>query len=230
MNRFFGTSKPKEPAPTIDDAIAKADARSGSIRAKIDKFDTELVKFQKQLKNMREGPAKNSIRQRAVKVLQQKKMYESQLNQIEQQAFNMESAKLASENMQNTIVQIKTMEQTNKMLKKQYKDVDIEKIYKLQDEMADLLEDTNEIQELMGRSYNVPDDVNEQDLDAELEALEAEWNFEQENKPEAETPSYLDDLNSKLPSAGNINLSELDKELDDIANKPNTGNLENVTS
>ncbi|OMJ27958.1 Charged multivesicular body protein 5 [Smittium culicis] len=100
----------------------------------------------------------------------------------------------------------------------------------LQDEMADLLEDTNEIQELMGRSYNVPDDVNEQDLDAELEALEAEWNFEQENKPEAETPSYLDDLNSKLPSAGNINLSELDKELDDIANKPNTGNLENVTT
>ena len=37
--------------------------------------------------------------------------------------------------------------------------------------MEDLLEDANEIQEVLGRSYGVPD-VDEEDLEAELDALD----------------------------------------------------------
>lgn len=34
----------------------------------------------------------------------------------------------------------------------------------LQDEMMDLMDVSNEIQESLGRSYNVPDDIDEEDL------------------------------------------------------------------
>lgn len=34
----------------------------------------------------------------------------------------------------------------------------------MQDEMTDLLDVSNEIQETLGRSYNIPDDVDEEEL------------------------------------------------------------------
>lgn len=58
-------------------------------------------------------------------------------------------------------------------------------------EMEDLLEQANEIQETLGRSYAVPDELDEADLQAELDALALE-------PEEEEGPSYLSDLN-KVP-------------------------------
>lgn len=55
-----------------------------------------------------------------------------------------------------------------------------------------MLEQANDVQEAMGRSYGVPD-VDEADLEAELEALTDELNLE------ADT-SYLDET-VKAPSA-----------------------------
>ncbi|KAG5652661.1 hypothetical protein H0H81_004153 [Sphagnurus paluster] len=56
--------------------------------------------------------------------------------------------------------------------------------------MEDLLEQANEIQETLGRSYAVPDEIDEADLEAELDALALE--------EEEEGASYLADLN-KMP-------------------------------
>lgn len=55
-------------------------------------------------------------------------MYESQLAQLVQQTFNMESAALATENLRNTMATVDAMQQANKELKKQYGKVDIDKI------------------------------------------------------------------------------------------------------
>jgi charged multivesicular body protein 5 len=55
-------------------------------------------------------------------------MYESQLAQLVQQTFNMESAALATENLRNTMATVTAMQQANKELKKQYGKVDIDKI------------------------------------------------------------------------------------------------------
>lgn len=50
-------------------------------------------------------------------------------------------------------------------MKKEYKKINIDVVEDLQDEMEDLLEDANEIQEVLGRSYGCPD-VDEEDLEA----------------------------------------------------------------
>lgn len=55
-------------------------------------------------------------------------MYESQLAQLVQQTFNMESAALATENLRNTMATVDAMTQANKELKRQYGKVDIDKI------------------------------------------------------------------------------------------------------
>jgi len=40
----------------------------------------------------------------------------------------------------------------------------------MQDEMTDLMDVSNEIQETLGRSYNIPDDVDEEELMGGMEA------------------------------------------------------------
>ena len=42
------------------------------------------------MKTMRNGPGKNAIKSKAMRVLKQKKMYEGQREQISQQSFNMD--------------------------------------------------------------------------------------------------------------------------------------------
>ncbi|KIO12600.1 hypothetical protein M404DRAFT_993590 [Pisolithus tinctorius Marx 270] len=139
---------------------------------------------------MRNGPGKNAIQQRALRVLQQKKMYESQMNQLAQQTFNMESAALATENLRNTMATVDAMKTANKELRKQYGKVDINKIEDMHYELEDLVEQANEIQESLARSYAVPDVIDEADLEAELDALQLE--------DDEEGGSYLTDLN-KVP-------------------------------
>jgi charged multivesicular body protein 5 len=70
----------------------------------------------------------NAIQQRALRTLKQKKMYESQLAQLTQQVFNMESAALTTENLRNTMATFNAMQVANKEMKKQYGKFDIDKI------------------------------------------------------------------------------------------------------
>jgi len=70
----------------------------------------------------------DAVQQRALRTLKQKRMYESQLAQLVQQTFNMESAALATENLRNTMATVDAMQQANKELKKQYGKIDIDKI------------------------------------------------------------------------------------------------------
>jgi len=128
-----------------------------------------------------------------------------------QQSFNMEQTSFATENLRNTVTTVNAMKQANKQLKKQYKKVNIDKIEAMQDEMEDLLDQANEIQEALGRSYNLPEDIDEADLEAELEALNDDY------LEEEEMPAYLEEPNISLPEAGSQPLKndENDVKLDE---------------
>lgn len=127
---------------------------------------------------MRDGPGKTAIKQKALKVLQQRKLYEGQRDQLQQQSWNMEQAGMMQDNLKNTMTTVDAMKTTTKELKKQYGKINIDKIEKLQDEMADLMDMGNDIQESISRSYDVPEEVDEAELDAELEALGEEVELE----------------------------------------------------
>merc|ERR1719473_735274 len=59
-----------------------------------------------------------------------------------------------------------------------------------QEDLQDMFEDMNEINDMMGRAYGVPDELDEADLDAELACLEDELEGLDEGESDA-APSYL---------------------------------------
>ncbi|KAK4243995.1 Snf7 family [Corynascus novoguineensis] len=196
MNRLFGTNAPKAPKPTLDSAISNLDTRISSIDVKLASINAELQGYQAKLSKMREGPGKTALKQKALKILQRRKQYEAQRDQLQSQVWNMEQAQTMQDNLKNTMVTVDALKSTNKALRKEYGKVDIDKIERLQDEMADLLDVGNEIQESLARSYDIPEDVDEAELDAELEALGQEVELEREMAGagmEGSLPSFMQD-------------------------------------
>lgn len=206
MNRLFG-AKNTAPKPTLNSAISnvcrdgavfvacantrKLDTRIETVDVKIAKLNAELTAHQQKLGKMRDGPGKTAIKQKALKILQQRKMYEGQRDQLQQQTWNMEQAGMMQDNLKNTMITVDAMKTTTKELKKQYGKIDIDKIERMQDEMADLMEVGNDIQESISRSYDIPEDVDEDELDAELEALGEE--IAMDGIGESEVPAFMQD-------------------------------------
>ncbi|KAJ1338461.1 charged multivesicular body protein 5 [Microdochium nivale] len=177
MNRLFG-SAPKGPKPTLNGAIGNLDTRIGGFDVKIASLNAELGTYQSKMAKMRDGPGKNALKQKALKVLQRRKQYEAQRDQLQSQVWNMEQAQTMQDNLAGVMTTVDAMKTTQKELRKQYGKVDLDKIERMQDEMADLMDVGNEIQETLSRGYEVPDDVDEAELDAELEMLGAEMEME----------------------------------------------------
>ncbi|KAL2110778.1 hypothetical protein VUR80DRAFT_707 [Thermomyces stellatus] len=191
MNRLFGTTQ-KGPKPTLDSAITNVDSRLQSIDVKLASLNAELTTYQTKLSKMREGPGKSALKEKAKKVLLQRRRYEAQRDQLQGQVWNMEQAQNMQDNLKNVMTTVDALKTTNKELKKQYGKVDIDKIERMQDEMADLMDVGNEIQESLSRAYDVPDEVDEADLDAELEALGMEVEMEAEEGVGA-VPGFMQD-------------------------------------
>ncbi|OAQ70867.1 Snf7 protein [Pochonia chlamydosporia 170] len=190
MNRLFG-SKTTGPKPTLSGAITNIDTRIASIDTKLKALNGELSAYQEKMSKMREGPGKQAIKQKALKVLQRRKAYEAEKEKLEGQVWNMEQASSMQDNLKNVMTQVDAMKTTKKELQKQYGKIDIDKIEQLQDEMADLMDVGNEIQDSLARSYDIPDEVDEAELDAELEALGMEQELEMEMG--GAVPGFLQD-------------------------------------
>jgi charged multivesicular body protein 5 len=98
------------------------------------------------------------------------KVYESQREALSNQSFNIEQQNMAIQSMRDTKTTLSAMQMGLKEMKKEYKKVDLNKIENLQDDLADILEQANEVQDVMSRTYGMPE-VDDTELEAELEAL-----------------------------------------------------------
>jgi len=188
MNRLFGSGKPKAPPPNLSDCVANVDSRAESVDKKVARIDGELNKYKQQMSKMREGPAKNAVKQKALRLLKQKKQYEAQAENMRNQSFNMEQTLMATQTLKDTKTTVNAMKLGVKEMKKEFKNVNIEQIEDMQDELADMLEDANEVQEVMGRAYGMPE-IDEDDLEAELDALGDDFALDEDT-------SYLDEANA----------------------------------
>jgi len=183
--RLFGRGKPKEPPPNLTDVIANVDSRTESVEKKVAKLDAELTKYKDQMKKMRDGPAKNAVKAKAMRVLKQRKMYESQRDNLAQQSFNMEQSNMALTTLKDTKTTVDAMKMGLTQMKKEYKKVNIDQIDTMQDEMEDMLEMAGEVQDALARDYNTPE-IDEDELEAELAALGDELEADADS-------SYLDE-------------------------------------
>ncbi|CCE81810.1 Piso0_002483 [Millerozyma farinosa CBS 7064] len=204
MNRLFGT-KNATPKLSLNEAVQNIDERVGSLDVKLSKINSELSTYQQKISRMRDGPGKNALKQKALKLLRQRKQIEAQKDQLENQSWNMSQASMTTDNLKNTMITIDAMKTANKQLKQTYGKIDVDKVEELQDEMLDLIDKSNELQESLSTSYDVPDEISESELDAELDALGEEMDFESQlGNAEDSVPGYLNDIgevaNDNLPS------------------------------
>lgn len=214
MNRLFGKGN-KEPKPTLEDASGRIGARNDAVDARITKIDQELAKLKDQIQRTR-GPAQQRHKQRAMQLLQQKRLYQNQQDAIMSQQFNIDQLQFTTETVKDTQVQVDALKAANKELKQGMKKMNIDKVEKLQDELTDLYADTQEIQEIMGRSYDVPDYIDEDELMGELNAMD----FDMEKENDAD---YLADALA-MPSDKLPDVSAGGNTTDNGGQKQETGN------
>lgn len=63
-----------------------------------------------------------------MRILKERKLYESQREQLQQQSFNMEQAAFTTENLKNVMTTVDAMKTANQTMKQQYKKVNLDKI------------------------------------------------------------------------------------------------------
>lgn len=108
--------------------MVQVDARADGIEKKVQSLENELRKFKEQMGKMREGPAKNAVKAKAMRVLKQKKMYEQQLDNLRGQSFNMEQANYAQQMLKDTHTTVIAMKDGMNQMKKEFKKINIEEI------------------------------------------------------------------------------------------------------
>ncbi|KAK8938622.1 hypothetical protein KSP39_PZI011201 [Platanthera zijinensis] len=201
MRRVFGAKKSQEPPPTVQDATDRINKRGETVDEKMKKLDSELARYKEQIKKSRPGPAQEALKARAMRVLKQRRMYEGQRDMLYNQTYNLDQVAFAAEGLKDAQQTMTALKTANKELKGMMKSVKIQDIDSMQDEMMELMDISTEIQDSLGRNYNVPDDIDEEELMGELDALEADMGTESESS----IPSYLqpdsEEAELNLPAA-----------------------------
>ncbi|CRG94613.1 vacuolar-sorting protein SNF7, putative [Plasmodium gallinaceum] len=183
--RFF---KPKKD-PTLDETYGYLEKNVKNIDENIEKYNKELnIIKQKIEEEKKKNPvnkyAIDNLRTKAANIIKKKRIYESNKENTLGIQFNIDQIKFANDNVQMSIDTCKALKNTSKILKKNIKKVNISKIEKLQDDIHDYIEEAKEIGEILSSSYEIPVDLDENEIDAELSLIEdsiLDENLEGEN-------------------------------------------------
>ena len=173
------------------------DARMSTLQDKIRQMDRELFDLKKQMKRAR-GAGKARLMKRAKMVLQRRKMLDQQYGQTMNQSFAMEQTTFAIQSAKDTKEQVAAMKGARDELQKFSQDLNLDEVEDLYDDMDDILMDQEEVQEIMGRSFGNIEDVDEDELMAEIDGI-GEEDFEEF---EDDVPAYMPEAsNAPLPAS-----------------------------
>ena len=67
---------------------------------------------------------------------------------LQNQSFNMEQQNFAIQSIKDTHSTVAAMKETQKVMSAEFKKLNIDEVEDLQEDMADLMEETNEVQEV----------------------------------------------------------------------------------
>lgn len=187
MHRLLGKKK-EQPSTNqvLNETSSRLDSRINEIKQKIQTQDADLLQLRTQFQKTPPGSSKNSLKQRIMTLLQQKNMYIKQRDALSNNMFNIDQTRFSLENIKEVQNYTKVMGNVRNELKKELKKIDINKVEELQDDAQDLLELEQEIQDVLGTTFNT-DVIDESEMMQELNALE-EYDLQTED-----TPAYLKD-------------------------------------
>lgn len=172
------------------------------LESKVDDIDMNLILLKQQISIAKNPNEQQKLKKKAFQLLQQKKIYEKQKDSYVKQSMNLSQAVFMNETMKNNMETYKVMKETSKNIQQQVKQVNAEKVDRLQDDIFDMQKDFEELNEAMTRNYDVPtgiEGMTDEDLLEEFNAIE---NSTVANKMDSSSAnvdsSYLDEI--ELPS------------------------------
>lgn len=123
------------------------------------------------MKEHPEGFSKTLLQRKAKNILVRKKKYEQQAEELREKAFNMDSLASSVNAADDMKVIAGVMKSGTKELRKQLNKVDLDKVEDFQVELKDLLDLTEDVQAALSTNYDVPVDIDDDELNAQLEIL-----------------------------------------------------------
>ncbi|KAK7114869.1 charged multivesicular body protein 4b-like [Littorina saxatilis] len=166
--KLFGGGK-KNKAPTPQEGIQRLREVEEMLMKKSDFLEK---KIQTELATAKKYGTKN--KRSALQALKRKKRFEKQLQQIDGTLSTIEFQREALENASTNTEVLKVMGVAAKALKETHNNLDVDKVHDLMDEVAEQQEIANEIGEAISNPVGFGQDVDEDELLAELEEMEEE--------------------------------------------------------
>lgn len=167
FGKIFGGGKKQPAAPTPVEAIQKLRETEEML---IKKQDFLEKKIEQEIASARKHGTKN--KRLALHALKRKKQYEKQLNQIDGTLSTIEFQREALENASTNSEVLSVMGSAAKALKAAHNHMDVDQVHDLMDDIAEQQEVANEIAEAISNPTGFGQDVDEDELLAELEELE----------------------------------------------------------
>ena len=162
---------------------------------KIAKLDADLRKHREAIRALgsRPGPALEQAKKRAMNVLKQKRMLEIQRDKLQENSMRLDDARYTTSAMQDQAEMVKALKVASKEMKtqiKKTKELDIDHVNDIMDELQEQKDYFEEVQMAMS-SYDVPLDIDDSELMAEMDMLGEEV---AEEALADETPAYMMDI------------------------------------
>jgi len=110
----------------------------------------------------------------ALQCLKRKKMYEAQADQLANQQLRIHDQKIMLEGAKATTETVAAMRSGAQAMKKLQKETNIDDVDKTMEEITEQTENLRQINDALGQPIGFAAEIDEDDLDAELQELEAE--------------------------------------------------------
>lgn len=168
LGKLF-SGKKGEPAPTPSEAIQKLRDIENMLTKKQEFLEK---KIEIELDTARKNGTKN--KRAALQALKRKKRYEKQLTQIDGTLSTIEMQREALENANTNTAVLTTMKKASDALKAAHKDMNIDDVHDMMDDIAEQNDIANEISQAVSTAVGFGQDIDDEELEKELEELEQE--------------------------------------------------------
>ena len=204
ISKLFGKKK-KNPAENKDKAlqtIQNWDQQIKDLELKIDHYDKQA----QNLTNEAKAKLKAGDKAGAKKLLTKKKRFVEQIKQLEGAQNMMEEQRMMLETQDSMKTIFETVSSTNQTIKEIGKGVSVEEIEKAREDM----EEMKDAQKEMGELFAEYADAGNEEVDEELDQLEAEVAKEEVNLPDAnkekviQEPAAKEDIKKEEDALGDF--------------------------
>lgn len=172
MRRLFGKKKETPPPPTLGETSEKLAGRSSKLEQEQAELNKKINALVIEMKKPENKGRQATLKKQCFNLIKRRKLIESQMNLIEGQRFNLDVLAMNQETIQTNIDAVNAMKANVKQMQVQMKDISIEGVDDTMLDMEDMVAECNEISDAL--AGNITADYDEDELNAEFEAMTAE--------------------------------------------------------